>query len=959
MSSIVGNNISLTNVYKLSLVNNDDPYETKMTNLVIFIDISGSMYDIIKNVGKAAALIIKSSNIDVDHLYLYEYNTECKNIKYNSINEYVMHLENIRSSGGTNFIPTFTELNNLLSKLGNNETNIIYMTDGGHSSYSTNNELYGSEYTKMVENIKKNNCKIDTLGYTNSQNVELLNNLSNISVDGMYQNIENIQNINDNIEQIMKFSSNRKLVEIVINNEKKQLYLTKNNDLYEGVFYDDNVHDKIEVIDNENTISFDVNFIENSNLSDLAIYIDDFIKNNAFKNDSGFIKRTYESITGHVNNLYDEFKQIKNRLDRKTKLGKINEIRKNLNMFGDIYRKTLLGEIRNNDRISFYDTIYKSTVRNKFQNMIDKRAMKNAENLNNEELELQEYIKTLDVKDLEQKSENIDDSCMFTTEPINELISNGDCLCIGFNVTRNETCIADPSNIVVNEIYPVFLGADIFEELVKNMINKGNKEQLENYSSFGIESSAKIGESMPNARINAALPLYYFNEHWKVSKIYMKRIMGLITTLDPLGYTYRQTLTIPFKVYELAKMNYEQHNSEINKKIYDLVKDVCINIISDNEQYFINKANKYDYESVNEFISNNKIFAIQMKLSNELGITSFDKFEEIILEETRRRINKGNIRCSLITELINYDKTIYIDNKLTNYINLNKKDDVKDDHYTTIGKSLLGITETEEKEQNNENNENNEKLELLETKEPNDVAEFVLNENGENTLNKYLSTMNDVQRELNLGHIDMSFVNSTIENSVCFMLTTSFDNKHKKVLQNDCKYIGPCDQENTFKFCKNEFIKCINIDVSNIISEYINKYNSSSDLHGALYFVKSDPIGAFGAINGQYIGRNFYYYVVETQKNEATYIEDKLRMILGNYKGHGVYTDKKIWKLSPRNFRKFWLKYKDQVSEKFWDDIINEYGLQKLSAKLGAWQWIEKNGYEDYRENTYGPREKN
>jgi len=43
-----------------------------------------------------------------------------------------------------------------------------------------------------------------------------------------------------------------------------------------------------------------------------------------------------------------------------------------------------------------------------------------------------------------------------------EALQDGDCMCIGLEIERPEEAIADPSRLVVKDIFPTYITADSF-----------------------------------------------------------------------------------------------------------------------------------------------------------------------------------------------------------------------------------------------------------------------------------------------------------------------------------------------------------------------------------------------------------------------------------------------------------------------------------------------------------------
>ena len=45
-----------------------------------------------------------------------------------------------------------------------------------------------------------------------------------------------------------------------------------------------------------------------------------------------------------------------------------------------------------------------------------------------------------------------------------ELLENEDVMCLGLNISRSQATIMDPTKLVINEVYPVYMGLDSFLE---------------------------------------------------------------------------------------------------------------------------------------------------------------------------------------------------------------------------------------------------------------------------------------------------------------------------------------------------------------------------------------------------------------------------------------------------------------------------------------------------------------
>jgi hypothetical protein len=51
------------------------------------------------------------------------------------------------------------------------------------------------------------------------------------------------------------------------------------------------------------------------------------------------------------------------------------------------------------------------------------------------------------------------------------------------------------------------------------------------------KNEAKLASGLGNENITGIMPLYLFDEHFKISKIKIQPVFGFMTTLDIMGYS--------------------------------------------------------------------------------------------------------------------------------------------------------------------------------------------------------------------------------------------------------------------------------------------------------------------------------------------------------------------------------------------------------------------------------------
>jgi len=58
-----------------------------------------------------------------------------------------------------------------------------------------------------------------------------------------------------------------------------------------------------------------------------------------------------------------------------------------------------------------------------------------------------------------------------------EAMQENDCMCIGLSIQRPEAAIADPSRLIIQDIYPTYITAESFLESAKFNIAKAVEDE--------------------------------------------------------------------------------------------------------------------------------------------------------------------------------------------------------------------------------------------------------------------------------------------------------------------------------------------------------------------------------------------------------------------------------------------------------------------------------------------------
>ena len=253
--------------------------------------------------------------------------------------------------------------------------------------------------------------------------------------------------------------------------------------------------------------------------------------------------------------------KIKDRALKKQLMTEISECRaRSSNVIKELRSIQDLSKISNEVIAKLNDMAYKAINKGSLQKMIDKRAMNNETLYQKLEKETNDMVSKLDFKAIAETNKNIVDeigdcplSCLNTIEAMKET----DCMCIGLSISRPEAAIADPTRLVIRDIFPTYMTADSFLESAKFKIaNAGDDEddKLVAHGGFGkpADNQGQLALGLGREDITGIMPLYLFKEHWMIAKKRIQPVYGFMCTLDIMGYSSVQFYTIPFLVYMKA-----------------------------------------------------------------------------------------------------------------------------------------------------------------------------------------------------------------------------------------------------------------------------------------------------------------------------------------------------------------------------------------------------------------------
>jgi hypothetical protein len=93
-------------------------------------------------------------------------------------------------------------------------------------------------------------------------------------------------------------------------------------------------------------------------------------------------------------------------------------------------------------------------------------------------------------------------------------------MCISLSVARPESAIADPTKLIVKDVFPTYITADSF--LQSAQFNIGQKGDQAHGGFIGQgrpgQGGAQLAMGVAREDITAVMPLFLFSSHWNIAK---------------------------------------------------------------------------------------------------------------------------------------------------------------------------------------------------------------------------------------------------------------------------------------------------------------------------------------------------------------------------------------------------------------------------------------------------------
>ena len=299
-------------------------------------------------------------------------------------------------------------------------------------------------------------------------------------------------------------------------------------------------------------------------------------------------------INKSLDTKYEECLAIKGRITRKKLMAQLQECRtRTSQVISELRGVSDFSNIQNSLIAKMNDLAYKARNNCSLQKMVDKRAIANEELYEKLEKEAADITSKMDFEKLAETHKSVIEeigNCPLSVMNTVEALEEQDCMCIGLSVTRPEAAIADSSRLVIKDIFPTYISAESFLQSAQFKISNSAGDGAAAHGGFDAkQKEGQLAMGLGRENITGVLPLYLFQEHWNVAKRKIQPILGLMCTLDIMGYTSEQFFTVPFTVLMKAASKLQENpTSEVCQRMYGQVENTCIQIIASSATFRAN-----------------------------------------------------------------------------------------------------------------------------------------------------------------------------------------------------------------------------------------------------------------------------------------------------------------------------------------------------------------------------------
>ncbi|CAH6419011.1 Hypothetical protein HVR_LOCUS199 [uncultured virus] len=525
--------------------------EKKLTTIpIIVLDVSGSMAGTRMNECLKAVNHILSK---VGRIHFITY--------YSGATDYdiITKLPLIRADGMTSFKAAYDQIIQVIRK-NPGPSQVVFFTDGEDTISGRINGQVDIDREKFRSELKGQTCVIHTIGIECESHTQHMLDLSRCgSSEGTYGYFS--KNVVDSYlreaERLVSILGH--MVEIEFRGVKYFLGSDPVTTYIQDSEMDCGSPDTIDEIDY------------------LAHRVNEVVR----KGKDAQLKEV-QLLRDHAQKIFDEAGR-QPRVIRKTLRERLTPIHE---LIADFYQLVHSQQTITHEKLALLNVAARDARSNRFVKKVVDRTEQNLAIIEREDSDLLKITQEMGTLKLDDQPSDM--TCMLTCMETDDLLRDGDCMGIGVRAEVREACIMDPTLLKICEISTSNFGCAAFLEAAEYAASRGVQQS---YIQGGIfnskEQHVQYGRAtdvvMDSSRvaISGVLPLYLNATHWKVAKLYLRRMAGHLCCKDPLLGTNKIIFYTYLHVYRFCRLQETEFYAKMTgllretlEKIYETMRSV-------------------------------------------------------------------------------------------------------------------------------------------------------------------------------------------------------------------------------------------------------------------------------------------------------------------------------------------------------------------------------------------------
>jgi hypothetical protein len=913
---------------------------------IFAVDKSGSMSGGPMNDARGAllSLIKKFQKVDVP-VSVYAFDTHFKFYNSTAMGYDVMYqeCEKIRAGGGTYFDPVIKQQIQEIKSADFSNVFIVWLSDGQDNN-GLQNLIPTMDLFKKTMEDQGISAAVHTIGFSSGHDAELLGRLAQSGArPGTFQYVPEGGRIPIAVNNVYELAFESSVWARLISQNGTKMKRIKleedpsNKEFMLAACYlsEEDMEDcKLEVHQGEAVYLYDLDFqrVETNDLSELVHTVTKFIsfkvmealedKQTTLESLRALIPLV-EEMERRLNDLTAELSSLRI-FARKQLEPFINASKDLISKFNSMIRDSSSQGLDNVALAELNSAANTVLLKKTLEKKINKAAGNNYSDLSASELEMERIRKTQNLDEIRAKNPQTETvgRCALTGKNWLDAVAEGDCLCITFELDRPKGGLSDPLEfkiVKVNDIIlsvEAFIGSPLFQGKVGQIIEGGSRFTQD----VECPTASSLVTGLSEEKINAVLPLYINDDHWRLASLRVKPMMGWNIVVDVLGFEPVQKLTLPYMLLARAAADLED---EYSRHKLELIKDTVIQIYKEDRDTILpalrEKLASYDSEPLirlPDSIPSNEVFLAQLFCAFALG--DVDKVAHIfprIFEEQICRASKKFPAQDLAKKLLDIDPSKY-----TSSIDVNKlfedyrkaaageAADVKEDKFEFTGR-----------------------IEMFSDPAIQVIDGLHKQMAGKGSIGKILGLMT-LFGENKYNSVADAGIHTNEQVLALIIQAAKYKNDDER--KQDIIKGEYCDVRNPDActvFIKNTYTKTVNQEIlsfKTIAMKEFTKHNSAN----ALQFAMTSSLDVaskllYGIMQGSTLFSEYYKVLLA---GGAPYVIEKIKMLVsGEYMGVRLICDKKKngehiapWNPKTKYVYKLWSKYHGAGTLEQWQDAI-------------------------------------